>query len=46
MKVIDPGHSYRLDSFDGDRSIELHFVKRKGENYPGNSTIQSGDSGF
>ena len=36
MKVIDPGHHYRLDSLDGEIMQELQFVKRCGENYPGN----------
>lgn len=36
MWVIDPGHSYRLYSLDGDQSIELTFVKREGPGYPGN----------
>lgn len=36
MKVIDPGHSYLLDSLDGDEKQRLVFVKREGEKYPGN----------
>ena len=41
MKVIDPGHVYRLRLLDGeDRpwmpEQKLEFVKREGEGYPGN----------
>lgn len=38
MKIIDPGHAYELDILDGDRRFPetLIFVKREGENYPGN----------
>lgn len=46
MKVIDPGHVYDLDWFDGDPPIktrsgyqvwnELVFMKREGDKYPGN----------
>jgi hypothetical protein len=36
MEVLDPGHRYRLDSLDGDLEQTLTFVKREGQNYPGN----------
>src|ERR1017187_974653 len=43
MKVLDPGHAYRLNQFDTINSlfeiidpVELVFVKREGEGYPGN----------
>ena len=36
MQVIDPGHCYLLESFDGGTPVELTFVKRSGERYPGN----------
>lgn len=42
MRVIDPGHDYALDVLDGIQSDNmtevqrLVFVKREGENYPGN----------
>ena len=36
MHVIDPGHSYLLDSLDGEQSNHLVFVKREGPGYPGN----------
>jgi hypothetical protein len=42
MKVLDPGHSYLLDSLDGGGPEELTFVKRVGEKYPGNTTAYSG----
>lgn len=42
MKVLKPGHSYRLKSLDGDRVVEIHFVQRIGEKYPGNKEKQSG----
>lgn len=36
MKVIDPGHWYRLDTLDGEFKVELRFVKRIGDKFPGN----------
>lgn len=41
MKVIDPGHMYRLAQLDETRipvgqTTVLVFVKREGEKYPGN----------
>lgn len=36
MKVIDPGHEYELDSYDGGEPVRLVFVKREGEGYPFN----------
>ena len=38
MEVLDPGHKYLLQSFDGGSPIELTFVKRNDppEKYPGN----------
>lgn len=38
MKVLDPGHDYELDVLDGDFKIQLTFVKRVGDKYPGNTT--------
>lgn len=42
MRVLDPGHTYRLDALDGDRAQTLRFVKREGVGYPGNVGAQSG----
>ena len=42
MKVIDPGHSYELDSYDGGEPIRIDFMKREGEGYPGNIGHHSG----
>jgi hypothetical protein len=38
VKVLDPGHQFRLDSLDGDAEVILTFVKRDNppEKYPGN----------
>lgn len=38
MDVIDPGHDYLLATLDGEagKMFELRFVKRIGDNYPGN----------
>ena len=44
MKIIEPGHVYGLrwldrlsnDGWDDERDRILRFVKREGENYPGN----------
>ena len=37
MKVIDPGHFYELNGFDGGRQLVLRFMKRVGEGYPHNT---------
>jgi hypothetical protein len=45
MKVLDPGHEYRLSTIDdpyGVETIALRFVKREGEGYPGNVGHYSG----
>lgn len=44
MRVLDPGHSYELDVLDEISSIKhpLLFVKRMGENYPGNESVNPG----
>jgi hypothetical protein len=43
MKIIDPGHKYSLDILDPDGYEQiLRFVKRTGENYPGNDSSYSG----
>lgn len=36
MKIIDPGHFYELNSFDGGRQLVLRFMKRIGDGYPHN----------
>lgn len=36
MKVIDPGHEYLLESYDGEQENRLVFMKREGEGYPFN----------
>lgn len=36
MRVIDPGHEYELDSYDGEQPNRLVFMKREGEGYPFN----------
>lgn len=36
FKIIDPGHRYELKHIDGFGSHYLTFVKRCGENFPGN----------
>ena len=42
MKVIDPGHEYELDSYDGGEPVRLVFLKREGEGYPFNEGHHSG----
>lgn len=42
MKVIDPGHKYQLNHLDGINTSILTFVKRIGENYPGNENPHEG----
>jgi hypothetical protein len=43
MKELDPGHCYQLDSLDGNAQNDtIQFVKRKGVNYPGNTTTYPG----
>lgn len=36
MEILDPGHRYKLDVFDGTPQVILVFMKRIGEKYPGN----------
>lgn len=36
MRVVDPGHRYKLKMLDGDEQQELVFVKREGVGYPSN----------
>ena len=38
MKILDPGHDYLLDVYDGEREVRLTFVKRNNppEKFPGN----------
>jgi hypothetical protein len=36
MRILDPGHAYLLDSYDGGDPQLLSFMKREGEGYPGN----------
>lgn len=36
MKILDAGHKYELDHLDGGDIETLTFVKREGDNYPGN----------
>lgn len=42
MRVIDPGHHYVLESYDGARECCLVFMKREGPGYPGNVGIHPG----
>ena len=49
MKVIDPGHLFRLDVFSGLRHMKkianneaLIFMKREGPGYPGNTSHYKG----
>lgn len=48
MKVIEPGHWYLLDQLDQDKvdkpwsSVELRFVSRVGDGYPGNEYAHPG----
>lgn len=44
MRVIDSGHDYWLESFDGGQAIRLTFVKRNDppEKYPGNQDAYPG----
>lgn len=42
MKVVDEGHQYLLNRYDGEGVETLEFVKREGENYPGNEGTHPG----
>jgi hypothetical protein len=44
MKVLDLGHRYLLEVYDGEPNslTSLRFVKRVGEKYPGNKTSYAG----
>lgn len=36
MKILDPGHCYNLDTFDGNEEQNLIFMHRVGPGFPGN----------
>jgi hypothetical protein len=44
MKILDLGHDYLLDSYDGEVEVRITFVKRNNppEKYPGNSNAYPG----
>lgn len=43
MRVIDPGHEFALSEVDNSSLVQrLVFVKRVGENYPGNAGAHGG----
>lgn len=44
MKVLDPGHAYLVDVYDGDApySTVIQFMKREGKRYPGNKGHYAG----
>ena len=42
MKVLDPGHRYAARHLDGPDEEIVTFVKREGENYPGNEGHHAG----
>ena len=46
MRVLDPGHMYLLQQLDDTARVEpndsLVFVKRMGDNYPGNKSAYPG----
>jgi hypothetical protein len=39
---LDPGHLYLIPSLDGECPQQLRFVKRVGENFPGNTSAYPG----
>jgi hypothetical protein len=42
MEVIDPGHKFRLEGYDGGEAQVLVFMKREGTGYPFNVGHHSG----
>lgn len=42
MKILDPGHVYLLEAIDNGPEQTLTFVKRRGQNYPGNNSSHPG----
>jgi len=42
MKVVDPGHTYIMRDIDGTGIQYIQFVKREGDNYPGNTGSRPG----
>lgn len=40
--VLDPGHSYLVHGIDGAPDQRIDFVKREGDNYPGNEGAHGG----
>jgi hypothetical protein len=42
MKVLDRGHVYQVDVYDGDGELFIRFMKREGVGYPGNTGTHPG----
>ena len=42
MKIVDAGHVYRLDGYDGGEPQTLIFVKREGDGFPFNEGKHGG----
>lgn len=42
MQILDPGHAYLIECLEGAGSQTIYFVKREGENYPGNTNHHDG----
>jgi hypothetical protein len=36
MDILDPGHDYEINNYDGSGKQRITFLKREGEGYPGN----------
>jgi hypothetical protein len=42
VRVVEPGHTYQLECFDGCEALFLTFMKREGVLYPGNVGMHPG----
>lgn len=42
MKIIDAGHAYLLDGYDGGSKQQLTFLKREGDGFPFNHGSNGG----
>jgi hypothetical protein len=42
VKIIDPGHDYRMVNYDATDEQRIYFMKRIGAGYPNNTGISHG----
>ena len=43
MKILDPGHNFKITTFGGNTYFDtIQFIKKKGDQYPGNENSYPG----